>query len=316
MFVAVAAIFGVSVAVGAQERVWVQVEAHPSLAVSERSAERYARGLDNVGGYTLSSGWYAIAIGPFTENAARDALSRLIGSGAIPGGAFLVDGTGFRQQFFPVGANALLAPAQDALSSGQEIPVVEDVPEPDETRGQALASERQLSRPEKEALQVALQWDGFYRSAIDGAFGPGTRRAMADYQASMGYEATGVLTTRQRAELLANYRAILEGIGLETITSREAGIEMQLPMAAVSFSRFEPPFVHYTGDDGVRVLLISQEGTQATLAGLYDIMQSLEIVPLNGERSRQTSSFKASTVIVNCPPRSDVASASVSPAPV
>jgi hypothetical protein len=41
----------------------------------------------------------------------------------------------------------------------------------------------------------------------------------------------------------------------------------------------------------VQVLLISQEGTEATLGGLYEIMQTLEIVPLEGERSRRSNSF-------------------------
>jgi hypothetical protein len=37
---------------------------------------------------------------------------------------------------------------------------------------------------------------------------------------------------------------------------------------------------------GVRVLLLSQAGDEGTLAGLYDILQTLEIVPLDGPRER------------------------------
>jgi S1-C subfamily serine protease len=39
------------------------------------------------------------------------------------------------------------------------------------------------------------------------------------------------------------------------------------------------------------VLLISQDGTQATLDGLFDVMQTLEIVPTEGFRERQGDSF-------------------------
>jgi Trypsin-like peptidase domain len=42
---------------------------------------------------------------------------------------------------------------------------------------------------------------------------------------------------------------------------------------------------------GYQVLLISQQGDEATLFGLYDIMQTLEIVPLEGERERKAGAF-------------------------
>ncbi len=172
--------------------------------------------------------------------------------------------------------------------------VVEQPPIPaEETRAEALQSERQLDRPARDALQIALQWFGFYRSSIDGAFGPGTRNAMAGWQEAQNYEPTGVLTTKQRAELLDSYQAELDSVGLAVVRDDAAGIEMQLPLARVAFSRFEPPFVHYDNTDGsgVRVLLISQEGNRATLHGLYDIMQTLEIVPLEGERSKRNNDF-------------------------
>ena len=47
---------------------------------------------------------------------------------------------------------------------------------------------------------------------------------------------------------------------------------------------YEAPFAHYDGKDGAQVLLISQSGDGDTLFGLYDIMQTLEIVPPEGER--------------------------------
>ncbi|MEY8837471.1 serine protease, partial [Cribrihabitans sp. XS_ASV171] len=119
------------------------------------------------------------------------------------------------------------------------------------------------------------------------------RGAMAEWQRARGYEATGVLTTRQRQALMDEYNAPLISVGMRRHVDREAGIEMQMPMGAVSFSRYEPPFAHYdsTSDLGARVLLISQPGTRATLFGLYDIMQTLEIVPLDGPREKQGDSF-------------------------
>ena len=167
-------------------------------------------------------------------------------------------------------------------------------PEPDETPAEARRSERALSAQERKDLQIALQWAGFYDAAIDGAFGRGTRASMGAWQAANGYDETGVLTTRQRAALIAQYNAVLDGLGLQMVRDEKAGIEVMMPTAEVEFARYEPPFAHYdtSGNIGARVLLISQPGNQDTLYGLYDIMQTLEIVPLDGPRERKRNSFE------------------------
>ncbi len=109
----------------------------------------------------------------------------------------------------------------------------------------------------------------------------------------VGVDPTGVLTTAQRARLAESYQEDLASLGLEAYRDARAGIEVQIPGAMVQFDHYEPPFVHFAEKDGsgVRVLLISQSGDQGTLFGLYDIMQTLEIVPLEGPRERRASSF-------------------------
>ncbi|MEM9967767.1 MAG: serine protease [Pseudomonadota bacterium] len=166
--------------------------------------------------------------------------------------------------------------------------------EPDETRAEARRSEQALTADERKALQIALQWAGYYTAAIDGAFGRGTRASMRAWQEENGFEATGVLTTLQRRALIDQYNAVLNGLDLALVRDEEAGIEMMMPTAAVEFARYEPPFAHYgsKNDIGARVLLISQAGDQNTLFGLYEIMQTLEIVPLDGARERGNDSFE------------------------
>jgi S1-C subfamily serine protease len=68
---------------------------------------------------------------------------------------------------------------------------------------------------------------------------------------------------------------------------------MQIPTSMVKFDRYEPPFAHFNpvGDLDARVLLISQSGDRNTMAGLYDIMQTLEIVPETGPRNLEADSF-------------------------
>ena len=166
-------------------------------------------------------------------------------------------------------------------------------PPPEETLQQARRSEAQLDRAAREALQIALEWFGFYDAGIDAAFGPGTRAGMAAWQEDRGFDPTGVLTTRQRAQLLGEYQGELAALGMETVRDDRAGIEIGLPMAMVEFAGHDFPFAQFdpVDDSGVRVLLISQPGDRNTLFGLYEIMQTLEIVPLEGERERQGDSF-------------------------
>jgi S1-C subfamily serine protease len=289
--------------------VWVQVEAQPTLGQAQTRVRDYASRLDDVSGYFLGSGWYGIALGPYTADDAANVLRRLREQGAIPGDSFIADGSAFEQQFWPIGVGAQteIQSAPDAIAPGQteteetvvapevEIPVVEPPPPevPDETEREARASEELLSRPEKELLQTALAWAGFYDAEIDGAFGRGTRNAMGLWQEANGYEPTGILTTRQRAVLLGDYNAVLEGLDLQLVRDDATGIEMQIPTGAVEFAAYEPPFALFDAKNasGAQVLLISQAGDENRLFGLYEILQTLEIVPTNGPRERSESSF-------------------------
>ena len=288
-----------------EEVVWVQIEARPTLAEAQERARSYAARLPDVNGFVLPSGWYALALGPYTRGDADQVLRVYRGEGTIPNDSFIAFTSSFRQQFWPVGANLLslpqptTPPEASATPEPETPPVVTDQagipqpPLPDESPNEARASEGQLSGAEREALQVALKWAGFYDGAIDGAFGRGTRASMSAWQAANNFQPTGVLTTLQRQTLLGQYNAVLSGLDLQTVRDETAGIEMVLPLGAVSFDRIEPPFVHYeaSGDIDARVLLISQEGDRATMFGLYDIMQTLRIVPTEGPRERREDGF-------------------------
>ncbi len=186
------------------------------------------------------------------------------------------------------------ATAEEPEQEAPEHAQAEPEPEPEETPAEARQSEARLDRAAREELQEALEWFGHYTMAIDGAIGPGTRAAMSAWQETQGYEPTGVLTTRQRAELIEAEAAERAALGLETVRHAGAGIEIDLPTAMVTEDRVEPPFVHFEPVDGsgMRALLISQTGGRATLDGLYEIMQTLEIVPLEGARELRSDGFE------------------------
>ena len=288
---------------------WIQVEAQPTLSEAEARARAYAGRLEGVSGFRIGGNWYAVVLGPYTERAAEVQLRNLKNAGLIPQDSFIALPNQFRQQYWPVGANALTAAPIEAPAT----PEAETTPETqtetalvvpatptepvvvvqEETKREALASERALDRDARKALQVGLQWEGYYTSAIDGAFGPGTRRSMAAWQTDKGYEPTGVLTTRQRAVLLNNYQSVLDALGMAPFEDENAGIAMAIPAGMVKFDRYEAPFVHFKskGDNDVQLVMISQTGDQNTLFGLYDILQTLEIVPTGGPRERGKNGF-------------------------
>ncbi len=269
----------------AQTNSWIQIEARPTEAIAVERAQAYAARLPDVSGFQLRSGWFAITLGPYPEAEAEARLAQLRATGAIPADSYLTDEGSFFSRFY--GFN--LAVAEPAAPAE---PVT--LPEPgEETPQQALVNERRLTRENRQEVQLALQASGFYNSVVDADFGPGTRRAMRSWQTANGFEATGVMTSLQRRDLLDTYRDALTTLGLEDVTDTEAGVSIALPLGMVSFDRYEPPFAHFesTADLGPKVLLISQAGDRATLTALYDILQTLEIMPLDGPRNLNRSDF-------------------------
>lgn len=322
------AAFFLPMAALAQTTHWVQIEAHATLRTAEEFATRYQARIGNIAGFRIAGGWYALAVGPFaTPEDAETRRQELLAAREIRADSYVTDQGIYGAQFWPVGGQALTqAPlsveAPSAPIATPEAPVVVEAPavaevatpeavepqpapepepepepapepEPEETVAEARANESRLTRDDRAAIQVALQWFGFYNSGIDAAFGPGTRRGIQDWQSSQGFEASGFLTTRQREKLIGDYEAALARYSFAPFRDESAGIEITLPLGMVAFDRHEAPFAHFNeiNDSGFRVLLLSQEGTQATLFGLYEILQTLEIIPLDGERDRSRNSF-------------------------
>lgn len=311
-------------ALQAQQQAWVQIEARPNLLQAQDRARAYASSFGDVEGFALTTGWYAIVLGPYGPDEARTKLRQLRRNGLIPSDSYVVEGEKFRRQFWPIGAStqvpqtaspATAAPATAApavnepATAGSAAPDPAVTPDADqsalasanaterpETRAEALRSESQLDRQQREHLQEALNWTGFYDGAIDGDFGPGTRGAMSAWQSASGFEPTGVLTTAQRTTLLDRYQKEQAALGLKTVTDDNAGIEITMPTALVGTPRYDPPFAHYDAKDGsgVRVLLVSEPGDQAALAGLYNLLQTLRIVPMSGPRALKSNSFTIS----------------------
>lgn len=278
----------------AQQTMWVQIEAQRSLGRAQEVARAYSGSLPNITGFATRTGWYAIAMGPFSAAQAADILQQLRITRQIPSDSYVVDGSQFGRRFWPIGAATGTTPQVAPENQPNPAPTSAQSPETGgETLAEARRSEKLLDRQGRMQLQIALQWEGFYTSAIDGAFGRGTRRSMAAWQAGEGFDTTGVLTAGQRDILTARYQRMLATLGMALLVDDATGIQIQLPGAMVTFERYDPPFAHFKAKDGsaVQVLLISQDGDQATLRALFDVMQTLEIVPLDGARKMGRKDF-------------------------
>ncbi|MFK7762381.1 MAG: serine protease [Roseobacter sp.] len=287
------------------DMVWVQIEARPTFDAALERAQAYARDLPDVNGFALRGGWYAIVLGPYTPADADAVIRNYRAQGSIPSDSYIAFNRNFAEQYFPQVQDS--RNAQNTAEPAPEIeaaaPILAPVPQTEagvttqdaapETPAQARRSESLLTAQERRDLQTALRWAGYYNSTIDGAFGRGTRNSMSIWQGANGFETTGILTTRQRAILLGQYNAILDGLDMQLVRDAQAGIDIRMPTALVSFARYEAPFAHFdpTRDMPVRVLLISQTGGQETLKSLYEIMQTLTIVPLEGPRRLNRDGF-------------------------
>ncbi|MEX0366148.1 MAG: peptidoglycan-binding protein, partial [Ruegeria sp.] len=173
--------FGLRAAFAQQgEAMWVQIEAHPSLREAQARAQIYSNALADVNGFRLGQGWYAIVLGPYARPDAEQVLRVYRAERQIPQDSFLARSNSLGQQFWPIGANILnrgvIAPPVQPAPEQPQTTVQTPTQPSDETPAEARQSERLLTADERKGLQTALQAAGFYNSAIDGAFGRGTRR--------------------------------------------------------------------------------------------------------------------------------------------
>lgn len=315
----------------AQQQVWIQVEAKNNIRETKSRAQFYAGFLPGVRAFQTPTGWYAIVVGPFDSADAEEQLAALKSRQRIPGDSFVADGQNFGSQLWPISAQNLpvrtitVDPDSEASaendvaesSESEEIVVAETTTETatDETTEEAevvetpevveafpipdpdLRGTKRLeaswSRDRKKEIQVYLQWLGDYEGKIDGAYGRGTRGSIISFQEREGYEATGWLTQSQTMILEQRYRDMRAPLGIDTLVSEEAGLEVLYPARMVTRDRVEPPFIHYRakGKLPVRMTLISQEGGPEMMDSLYEIMETFDYVPAEGYRVRKKNWF-------------------------
>ena len=307
--------------------VWIQLEAQPDHPSALQSIERYTQYFGNVVGFDIGAGWFGVALGPYAEDAVEAVRQDFHSSGLIPRTSFITTGTSYRSQILlpavapdepaqptspvllPMATSPIEAitkqntpPTKLSQATSYEMDAVAVVPNGTiatselsraNQRENALKAEQAMNLSEKKYLQRALAWAGVYESAIDGLYGRGTRSAMSRWQISNGYGETSVLTTSQRGELIANYTRLLAGLDFTQTIETKAGISIQVPNAILGAPKYNEPFVRFEANDGsvIKMILISQTGDEARLKALYQVIQTLSIIPKDGARKLNKSNF-------------------------
>jgi S1-C subfamily serine protease len=290
------------------QQVWIQVESQNTLRETRDRAQAYAERFPDVHAFRTNTSWNAIAIGPIPSDEAADRLADLRAAGRIPADSLLNDGANYGAQLWPLSSDgdtaatiaagadateATTADAGDATTTADPVDEVQPAVEVDPDLNATKRLERTWSREQKMQFQTWMVWTGDYDSAIDGAYGPGTRAAIRLFQDREGYEPTGYLRDVQVALLKQRYDDIVDHLGIETVRDLDAGIEIKMPTGLVEFDRFDPPFVRYASkdDSNVRAMLISLKGDADALDALYDQLSGEPYVPAEGYRVQRRDWF-------------------------
>ena len=305
--------------------VWIQIEAQPTLAAAMTRIKTYRQEISNVVGFKIEGGWFGIALGPYKTDAADALLAKLKKSELIPLDSFVARGITYGRQFYAPRSSIPELTTAQSLTETKTDPATElsgtdnleltkisenkTVPKSDaeanpktglsdaEKLELTKISESALTFDEKRYLQRALAWASHYQGKIDGLYGPETRRAMKDWQIENKYPKTGFLTQAQRGIILNNFTPVMTRLNLVPMTSLRAGITLLVPRGIVGPAQYEPPFVRFEATDtsNTQIILISQVGDAKRLRALFEVIQTLNIVPKGGVQKQDKTGFSIET---------------------
>jgi peptidoglycan hydrolase-like protein with peptidoglycan-binding domain len=275
--------------------VWIQIEAQPNRAAAMARIKTYKQEISNVVGFEIEGGWFGIALGPYKSDAADTLLAKLKKSELIPRDSFVARGVTYGRQFYaPRSSIPKLATAQSLTETKTDLET-----ELSGTDNLELTkiSENALTFDEKRYLQRALAWASHYQGKIDGLYGPETRRAMKDWQIENKYPKTGVMTPSQRGIILNNFTPVMTRLNLAPVTNLRAGITLLVPRGIMGSAQYDAPFVRFEATDSsnTQIILISQVGDAKRLRALFEVIQTLNIVPKGGALKLDEAGFSIET---------------------
>lgn len=291
--------------------VWIQVEARPDLKSAMNRIKVYRTKISNVVGFEIEGGWFGITLGPYKSHIADALLAEFKEKGLIPPDSFVARRVTYGSQFYTPRTSSPQLITEQSLNQAEvdtTTQVVTEIAIATETATElelsdaekleiTKISENALTFDEKKYLQRALAWANHYQGAIDGLYGPETRQAMLDWQIKNRYPHTGFMTPAERSLLLNKYTSVISKLNLVQISNLRAGITLLVPRGILGPAKYEAPFVRFeaTDNSNTQIILISQAGDATRLKALFEVIQTLDIVPKGGILNLGEAGFSIET---------------------
>ncbi|MDT2083996.1 MAG: serine protease [Planktomarina sp.] len=291
--------------------VWIQVEARPDLKSAMNRIKVYRTKISNVVGFEIEGGWFGITLGPYKSHIADALLAEFKEKGLIPPDSFVARRVTYGSQFYTPRTSSPQLITEQSLNQAEvdtTTQVVTEIAIATETATElelsdaekleiTKISENALTFDEKKYLQRALAWANHYQGAIDGLYGPETRQAILDWQIKNRYPHTGFMAPAERSLLLNKYTSVISKLNLVQISNLRAGITLLVPRGILGPAKYEAPFVRFeaTDNSNTQIILISQAGDATRLKALFEVIQTLDIVPKGGILNLGEAGFSIET---------------------
>jgi len=291
--------------------VWIQVEARPDLKSAMNRIKVYRTKISNVVGFEIEGGWFGITLGPYKSHIADALLAEFKEKGLIPPDSFVARRVTYGSQFYTPRTSSPQLIAEQSLNQAEietTTQVVTEIAIATKTATElelsdaekleiTKISENALTFDEKKYLQRALAWANHYQGAIDGLYGPETRQAILDWQIKNRYPHTGFMAPAERSLLLNKYTSVISKLNLVQISNLRAGITLLVPRGILGPAKYEAPFVRFeaTDNSNTQIILISQVGDATRLKALFEVIQTLDIVPKGGILNLGEAGFSIET---------------------
>ena len=101
----------------------------------------------------------------------------------------------------------------------------------------------------------------------------------------------------ERSLLLNKYTSVISKLNLVQISNLRAGITLLVPRGILGPAKYEAPFVRFeaTDNSNTQIILISQVGDATRLKALFEVIQTLDIVPKGGILNLGEAGFSIET---------------------
>ncbi|MCW4116024.1 serine protease [Aurantimonas sp. MSK8Z-1] len=138
-----------------------------------------------------------------------------------------------------------------------------------------VAYNSQTDRDFRQGLQMRLAWTGDYAGLFDADIGPGTLRAIRDFQARHGLQANGVIDEPFLRLLVVESDRAQQALGFSFVEDELTGAEIGLPSALVrDLGPTEIGRLWRSPQDNVEVETVRFADGQRSLAEMYDLVQT------------------------------------------